>query len=99
MQAPRPAAAERPRFEQTDMSLQPRPLSAMQLVSEDPIRIVHGRKAVCDGGECRATILAYLTWAQYPLFLKEVDRWDIPKSSSTWYALVLVESDLGNDIL
>ena len=69
MQAPRPAAAERPRFEQTDMSLQPRPLSAMQLVSEDPIRIVHGRKAVCDGGECRITILVYLTWAQYPLFL------------------------------
>ena len=63
MQAPRPAAAERPRFEQTDMSLQPRPLSAMQLVSEDPIRIVHGRKAVCDGGECRVTILVYLTWA------------------------------------
>jgi len=55
MQAPRPAAASLPRFEQTDMSLQPRPLSAMQLVSEDPIRIVHGRKAVCDGGECRVT--------------------------------------------
>ena len=68
MQAPRPAAASLPRFEQTDMSLQPRPLSAMQMVSEDPIRIVHGRKAVCDGGECRVTFLVHLTRAQYPRF-------------------------------
>jgi NADH dehydrogenase (ubiquinone) Fe-S protein 6 len=63
MQAPRPAAASLPRFEQTDMSLQPRPLSAMQLVSEDPIRIVHGRKAVCDGGECQVIFLVYFTRA------------------------------------
>ncbi|EJD47794.1 hypothetical protein AURDEDRAFT_183923 [Auricularia subglabra TFB-10046 SS5] len=39
-----------PRFEQTALDLQPKPLSAMQLVAEDPIRLVHGRKAVCDGG-------------------------------------------------
>ena len=66
MQAPRPAGASQPRFEQTDMSLQPRPLSAMQLVSEDPIRIVHGRKAVCDGGECCVYFLGvYLMRAQY----------------------------------
>ncbi|KZW02207.1 ubiquinone oxidoreductase 20 kd subunit [Exidia glandulosa HHB12029] len=39
-----------PRFEQTALDLQPKPMSAMQLVSEDPIRLVHGRKAVCDGG-------------------------------------------------
>lgn len=32
------------------MDLQPNPLSAMQMIAEEPIRIVHGRKAVCDGG-------------------------------------------------
>ncbi|KIM34132.1 hypothetical protein M408DRAFT_325635, partial [Serendipita vermifera MAFF 305830] len=49
-QRQRPAGASSPRFEQTDMTLQPMPLSAMQLVSEDPIRVVHTRRAVCDGG-------------------------------------------------
>ncbi|KAH7102052.1 zinc-finger domain-containing protein [Auriculariales sp. MPI-PUGE-AT-0066] len=39
-----------PRFEQTALELQPQPMSAMQLVSEDPIRLVNARKAVCDGG-------------------------------------------------
>lgn len=32
------------------MELQPNPLSAMELVANEPIRLVHGRKAVCDGG-------------------------------------------------
>ena len=90
MQALRPAGASQPRYEQTDMSLQPRPLSAMQLVSEDPIRIVHGRKAVCDGGECRVESLVYLMSAQYSAF-QAVGRWDIPKSTLTWYARVLLE--------
>jgi NADH dehydrogenase (ubiquinone) Fe-S protein 6 len=49
-QAPRPGPGAGPRFEQTDMSLQPNPLSAMELVAEEPIRLVQGRKAVCDGG-------------------------------------------------
>lgn len=40
-----------PRFEQTFMELQPNPLSAMELVANEPIKVVHGRKAVCDGGE------------------------------------------------
>ena len=68
MQAPRPAAASRPRFEQTDMSLQPRPLSAMQMVSEDSIRIVHGRKAVCDGGECPVAIFRVYNTGSMPSF-------------------------------
>jgi NADH dehydrogenase (ubiquinone) Fe-S protein 6 len=34
------------------MDLQPQPLSAMEMINAEPIRIVHGRKAVCDGGEC-----------------------------------------------
>ncbi|KAI0003684.1 hypothetical protein BJV74DRAFT_881524 [Russula compacta] len=28
----------------------PNPLSAMQLIANEPPRLVHGRKAVCDGG-------------------------------------------------
>ena len=52
-QRPRPAGQSGPRFEQTVMELQPNPLSAMELVANEPIRLVHGRKAVCDGGESR----------------------------------------------
>jgi len=52
-QRPRPGPASGPRFEQTAMALQPNPLSAMQLVAEEPIRLVQGRKAVCDGGTCK----------------------------------------------
>ncbi|KAF8223850.1 ubiquinone oxidoreductase 20 kd subunit [Tricholoma matsutake] len=49
-QQPRSKASYGPRFEQTAMELQPNPLSAMELVANEPIRLVHGRKAVCDGG-------------------------------------------------
>ncbi|KAG8696047.1 hypothetical protein FRC09_008758 [Ceratobasidium sp. 395] len=46
----RPGPESNARFEQTDMSLQPAPLSAQALLEQEPIRLVHGRKAVCDGG-------------------------------------------------
>ncbi|KIK70971.1 hypothetical protein GYMLUDRAFT_235364 [Collybiopsis luxurians FD-317 M1] len=49
-QRTRPAAGSGPRFEQVAMELQPNPLSAMALIAEEPIRLVDGRKAVCDGG-------------------------------------------------
>ncbi|EJU02058.1 ubiquinone oxidoreductase 20 kd subunit [Dacryopinax primogenitus] len=49
-QNPRPAPTSGPRFEQVVYELQPNPPSAMALVAEDPIRLVNGRKAVCDGG-------------------------------------------------
>ncbi|KDQ12916.1 hypothetical protein BOTBODRAFT_112319 [Botryobasidium botryosum FD-172 SS1] len=49
-QNPRPAGASGPRFEQTDMSLQPNPLSAMELINNVPVKMVEGRRAVCDGG-------------------------------------------------
>ncbi|KAG5639240.1 hypothetical protein H0H81_005314 [Sphagnurus paluster] len=49
-QQPRPAAASNPRFEQTAMELQPNPLSAMELIANEPVKQVHGRKAACDGG-------------------------------------------------
>ena len=51
-QRPRPGLGSSPRFEQTAIDLQPNPLSAMELISKEPIRLVHGRKAVCDGGIC-----------------------------------------------
>ncbi|KAI0296194.1 zinc-finger domain-containing protein [Russula brevipes] len=47
----RPAGQSGPRFEQTMMELQPNPLSAMELIANEPIRVVHGRKAICDGGD------------------------------------------------
>ncbi len=50
-QQPRPAGQSGPRFEQTVMDLQPNPLSAMELIANEPIRLIHGRKAVCDGGK------------------------------------------------
>ncbi|KAJ7125586.1 hypothetical protein C8R43DRAFT_1090418 [Mycena crocata] len=49
-QQPRPGPASSPRFEQTVMELQPNPLSAMALVNDVPVNMVHGRRAVCDGG-------------------------------------------------
>ncbi|KAH9486940.1 Lactobacillus shifted protein [Psilocybe cubensis] len=49
-QAPRPGPGSGPRFEQTAMEFQPAPLSAMELIAKEPIRLVQGRKAVCDGG-------------------------------------------------
>jgi NADH dehydrogenase (ubiquinone) Fe-S protein 6 len=51
-QRTRPTAGSGPRFEQTAMQLQPNPLSAMAMIAEEPIRVVEGRKAVCDGGMC-----------------------------------------------
>lgn len=32
------------------MELQPNPASAMELIANEPVRVVNGRKAVCDGG-------------------------------------------------
>ncbi|TFK41164.1 ubiquinone oxidoreductase 20 kd subunit [Crucibulum laeve] len=49
-QRPRPALGSTPRFEQTAMDLQPQPLSAMELIAQEPVRLVNGRKASCDGG-------------------------------------------------
>lgn len=49
-QAPRPGPGAGPRFEQTNMDLQPNPLSAMEMVAREPIRLVRGRTAACDGG-------------------------------------------------
>lgn len=50
-QNPKPHAYNNARFEQTVLEMQPNPMSAMGMVAEDPIRLVEGRRAVCDGGE------------------------------------------------
>lgn len=49
-QNPKKHAFSGPRFEQVNFSLQPQPISAMARVAEDPVRLVPGRKATCDGG-------------------------------------------------
>jgi NADH dehydrogenase (ubiquinone) Fe-S protein 6 len=49
-QSPRPAGQSGPRFEQTVMELQPNPLSAMELLANEPVLLVDGRRAICDGG-------------------------------------------------
>ena len=38
------------RFEQTALELQPNSPSAMGMVAQDPVRLVDGRRATCDGG-------------------------------------------------
>ncbi|KAJ3155388.1 hypothetical protein HDU86_004290 [Geranomyces michiganensis] len=38
------------RFEQTDIDLQPNPLSAQELIAQVPVRMVSGRRVACDGG-------------------------------------------------
>nr|CAG8447711.1 879_t:CDS:2 [Entrophospora candida] len=50
-QRPRKDALVGPRFEQTDLDAQPRPLSAIELIGEEPIHYVEGRIAVCHGGD------------------------------------------------
>ncbi|CAO3568900.1 unnamed protein product [Mortierella alpina] len=39
-----------PRFENTDIDAQPQPKAAIELIAEEPIRMVEGRRARCDGG-------------------------------------------------
>lgn len=50
-QNPKPNAWDTARAEQVDVSFQPDALSAMGLVREQPVAMLHSRTAVCDGGE------------------------------------------------
>lgn len=49
-QNPKPHAMSGPRFEQVNLGLQSAPFAAISAVAEDPIRLVDGRRAACDGG-------------------------------------------------
>lgn len=40
-----------PRFEQTAQQFQPRPMAAIELIAEQPIRLVSSRTATCNGGQ------------------------------------------------
>ncbi|KAF8967399.1 hypothetical protein BGZ46_000180 [Entomortierella lignicola] len=44
------AAFRGPRFENTDIDAQPKPRAAIELIAEEPVRLVEGRRARCDGG-------------------------------------------------
>lgn len=50
-QAPKPGVYADVRFTQTRLDMQPAAPSAMQMVSEDPVRLVNARRATCDGGK------------------------------------------------
>lgn len=50
-QNPKKAAYAGPRFEQINFALQPQPAAGIGMVQQDPVRLVDGRKASCDGGE------------------------------------------------
>ena len=79
-QRPRPQQHSSPRFEQTMMELQPNPLSAMEMINKEPIRVVHGRKAVCDGGASRSPLPA----GAYSFRSQEAALLVIQRSSLTW---------------
>lgn len=64
-QRARPTPTDGARFEQTILELQPQPLSAMAMIAEEPVRIVKGRKAVCDGGALWWTWLHTLSCGAY----------------------------------
>lgn len=84
-QAPRPQGNSGPRFEQTAMELQPNPLSAMEMIASEPIRLVHGRKAVCDGGTytCCLRLWYNSSWARCNT--QELALSGTPRSSSMLY--------------
>ncbi|CUS07595.1 unnamed protein product [Tuber aestivum] len=49
-QQPRELAMVGPRFENTDMELQPTPYAAIELIHRQPVRFSEKRIVVCDGG-------------------------------------------------
>ncbi|UZJ54909.1 hypothetical protein CBS101457_004229 [Exobasidium rhododendri] len=50
-QNPRELAMRGPRFEQFNFDLQPLPLSAMEMIQREPIRLTTQRIIECDGGD------------------------------------------------
>ncbi|KAJ1725568.1 hypothetical protein LPJ53_000238 [Coemansia erecta] len=49
-QRPRSDVVEDPRFVQADLLGQPRPMAAIELIAEEPVRQLETRLACCDGG-------------------------------------------------
>ncbi|KAG1046164.1 hypothetical protein G6F46_009987 [Rhizopus delemar] len=52
-------ALKGPRFEQTDISTQPNPMAAIELIAEEPIRFVKKRIAHCDGGKDTIILITF----------------------------------------
>ncbi|PWN31467.1 uncharacterized protein FA14DRAFT_166104 [Meira miltonrushii] len=50
-QNPRELAMRGPRFEQITTEYQPQPLSAMEMIQREPIRLTTSRVIECDGGD------------------------------------------------
>lgn len=49
-QQPRSSIVDEPRFLGIDMSAQPRPLAAIELLKQQPATCIEGRSVYCDGG-------------------------------------------------
>jgi hypothetical protein len=80
------------------MDLQPNSLSAMELIANEPIRLIHGRKTACDGGKSATkprdgiflTVEGLRFFPPLPLFffflfLQVLDHLAIPRSTLTWF--------------
>jgi hypothetical protein len=72
-----------PRFEQTAEAFQPRPLAAIELIAEEPIRLVKGRVAACDGGTPISPLVVKEDCLLIPVFPQAEERWATLASSST----------------
>jgi hypothetical protein len=66
------------------MELQPNPLSAMALINDVPVNMVHARRAVCDGGAHLGTYPRFF-WLN---FVQAEVRWATRRYTSTWFVLV-----------
>lgn len=56
-----------PRFEQTAQEFQPRPLAAIDLIAQEPIIMVKGRVAACDGGKSTLPLLSAVRPRRSPI--------------------------------
>lgn len=79
-QNPRDLAMRGPRFEQMTPELQPQPLSAMEMISREPIRLTEKRIIECDGGDGPLG---------HPRVFINLDK-PGPKGCPYWYVLSLI---------
>lgn len=61
-QRPKSEAMKGPRFEQMDPRFQPQSLSAMELINNQPVRMVNSRVVACDGGKSGSGVRRVLTF-------------------------------------
>lgn len=73
-----------PRFEQTAEEFQPRPLAAIELIAEEPIRLVEDRVAACDGGTWVSQLPDQEQLLSLKLVIQAEVHLDTHASSSIW---------------